>query len=163
MLTNCWLRPLRAKFCLTGTKGIYMSLLHKTRSSIDWCWLIDHCRSHRRFRAIKAATGIVVDIKWVNDLYYQDKKICGILSTEPSLILKTNRSVISWWNRKQFCYDPFDSAELQTELVRFFKANHRLPVISWWVRSSPSFRPLSDLSWWCFFKRISCAFTFNRP
>ena len=31
-------------------------------------------------RAIRALTGIQTQIKWVNDLYYNEKKICGILT-----------------------------------------------------------------------------------
>lgn len=31
-------------------------------------------------RAIRIVTGIITDIKWVNDLYYQGKKVCGILT-----------------------------------------------------------------------------------
>ena len=31
-------------------------------------------------RAIRNVTGIVCGIKWVNDLYYQGKKVCGILT-----------------------------------------------------------------------------------
>ncbi len=31
-------------------------------------------------RAIRKVTGIICDIKWVNDLYYQGKKVCGILT-----------------------------------------------------------------------------------
>lgn len=31
-------------------------------------------------RAIRKTTGIICKIKWVNDLYYQGKKVCGILT-----------------------------------------------------------------------------------
>ena len=31
-------------------------------------------------RAIRTLTGLSVGIKWVNDIYYQDKKLCGILA-----------------------------------------------------------------------------------
>lgn len=31
-------------------------------------------------RAIRKVTGIICEIKWVNDLYYQGKKVCGILT-----------------------------------------------------------------------------------
>ena len=31
-------------------------------------------------RAIRKATGIICEIKWVNDLYYRGKKVCGILT-----------------------------------------------------------------------------------
>ena len=31
-------------------------------------------------RAIKQVTGITVGIKWVNDLYFNEKKVCGILA-----------------------------------------------------------------------------------
>lgn len=31
-------------------------------------------------RAIRNVTGIITEIKWVNDLYYQGKKVCGILT-----------------------------------------------------------------------------------
>lgn len=31
-------------------------------------------------RAIRELSGLAVGIKWVNDIYYQDKKLCGILA-----------------------------------------------------------------------------------
>lgn len=36
-------------------------------------------------RAIRDAVGVEVQIKWVNDLYYRDRKVCGILAEAPLL------------------------------------------------------------------------------
>ena len=32
------------------------------------------------YRAVKKITGVELDIKWVNDLYHNGKKVCGILT-----------------------------------------------------------------------------------
>ncbi len=60
--------------------GIYMSLLlypesMPQQSAIYTCMMAD-CVCE----AIKEITGIDTQIKWVNDIYYQDKKIAGILT-----------------------------------------------------------------------------------
>ncbi len=32
------------------------------------------------YKAVKKVTGISLDIKWVNDLYHNGRKVCGILT-----------------------------------------------------------------------------------
>ncbi|MFD0897028.1 biotin--[acetyl-CoA-carboxylase] ligase [Loigolactobacillus binensis] len=61
-------------------KGIYLSLLLQPTQPLADVGLLTTAVATAVFRAIKDTTGIEVDIKWVNDLYYQGKKICGILS-----------------------------------------------------------------------------------
>ncbi|MFC6170402.1 biotin--[acetyl-CoA-carboxylase] ligase [Loigolactobacillus jiayinensis] len=60
--------------------GIYLSLLLQPTKPLTDVGLLTTAVATAVFRAIKETTGISVDIKWVNDLYYQGKKICGILS-----------------------------------------------------------------------------------
>ncbi|MFL2029975.1 biotin--[acetyl-CoA-carboxylase] ligase [Loigolactobacillus zhaoyuanensis] len=60
--------------------GIYLSILLRPDQPLTDVGLLTTAVAMAVFRAIKATTGISVDIKWVNDLYYQGKKICGILS-----------------------------------------------------------------------------------
>ncbi len=56
--------------------GIYFSILFEANESFD---LITPACAVSVYKSIKELCTIETDIKWVNDLYYQEKKICGIL------------------------------------------------------------------------------------
>ena len=56
--------------------GIYFSVLFKANENFD---LITPACAVSVYKSIKELCGIETDIKWVNDLYFQEKKICGIL------------------------------------------------------------------------------------
>lgn len=64
--------------------GIYMSLLVRPKISLSECAQITALTAVSVRDAIYEATGIATGIKWVNDLYKDGKKVCGIL-TEASL------------------------------------------------------------------------------
>ena len=67
-------------FFSPAKKGIYMSLLIKNQKSLQDATMITIQSAVALTRAIDELYGIDPKIKWVNDLYYQGKKICGILS-----------------------------------------------------------------------------------
>ena len=69
----------RSFFSPMGT-GIYLSLLLKTNDSLSDPITATTAAAVAVRRAILSVTGISVEIKWVNDLYYGGKKICGILA-----------------------------------------------------------------------------------
>ncbi len=60
--------------------SIYMSMILKPRVNSSNVVLITTAASVAVHRAIMKVTGKLAQIKWVNDLYYQEKKICGILT-----------------------------------------------------------------------------------
>ena len=60
--------------------GLYMSLvLRPTRKQQD-AGLLTACGAVAVHQAILELTGTETDIKWVNDLYYRGRKLCGILA-----------------------------------------------------------------------------------
>lgn len=61
-------------------QGIYMSLLLRYNQTFNDATLITIQSAVAVKRVIKKLCGIDTKIKWVNDLYYQGKKICGILT-----------------------------------------------------------------------------------
>lgn len=68
--------------------GIYMSILLRPTLPAERAVLLTTCAAVAVSRAIeKELPGISVQIKWVNDLFLQGKKICGIL-TEGELDLE---------------------------------------------------------------------------
>ncbi|HAX72041.1 MAG TPA: biotin--[acetyl-CoA-carboxylase] ligase [Firmicutes bacterium] len=67
-------------FYSPANSGIYMSLILRPKESIQNALLITIAASVVVHLAIKKLTGIETKIKWVNDLYLQDKKVCGILT-----------------------------------------------------------------------------------
>lgn len=70
--------------------GVYTSLLLRPDLSIAASSRITACAAVAVRRAIMKFTDEPVYIKWVNDLYMRDRKVCGIL-TESSIDIKKNR------------------------------------------------------------------------
>lgn len=61
-------------------RGIYMSILmHPETNQKDLVYVTTGA-CVGVMRAIKKVTGKTTLIKWVNDLYYEDRKVCGILT-----------------------------------------------------------------------------------
>lgn len=60
--------------------GLYMSVILRPRTDASNAVLITTAAAVGVCRAIETVTGRQPQIKWVNDLYLDDKKICGILT-----------------------------------------------------------------------------------
>lgn len=69
----------RSFYSPTNT-GAYFSILHTLQTPLCDAVAITSAASVAVMRAIRKLTGIQTKIKWVNDLYYNEKKICGILT-----------------------------------------------------------------------------------
>lgn len=63
-------------FCYDG--GVYLSII--IRDSLLPAELITSAAAAAVCRAVRAATCADIQIKWINDLYLNNKKICGILA-----------------------------------------------------------------------------------
>lgn len=73
----------RSFFSPAGS-GIYLSVVFRLDFSIDVSLLLTSAAAVAVCRAICSVTGLEAQIKWVNDIYLDGKKICGIL-TEASM------------------------------------------------------------------------------
>lgn len=71
------------------TSGIYFSLLYRPKIAIEYAKKLTCLAGVAVVRAIQKLTGIEAKIKWVNDVYIQGKKVCGIL-TEASTSIEEN-------------------------------------------------------------------------
>ncbi len=60
--------------------GIYMSLILKPTLLADAALFITTAAAVAVSEAIETVCGIKTQIKWVNDIYIEDKKVCGILT-----------------------------------------------------------------------------------
>ncbi len=60
--------------------GIYMSVVLRTKLSVEHSLLITSCAAVAVAEAVEKVTGLSCGIKWVNDIYAGDKKLCGILT-----------------------------------------------------------------------------------
>lgn len=77
----------RAFFC-PSQGGFYMSLHLKPNLPFDQLPSYTILTAGAIYKAVKNLTLIEVDIKWVNDIYYRNKKISGIL-TEATTSIET--------------------------------------------------------------------------
>ncbi|MCH5272066.1 MAG: biotin--[acetyl-CoA-carboxylase] ligase [Lachnospiraceae bacterium] len=68
--------------------GIYMSAVLRPEIPADRAVFITTCAAVAVARAIEKETGIKTGIKWVNDIFIDGKKVCGI-STEAALDLES--------------------------------------------------------------------------
>ncbi len=71
-------------FFSPANTGLYMSLLLRPTFASTEALSITTCAAVCVSEAIEACTGKVCGIKWVNDIYMEGKKVCGIL-TEAAL------------------------------------------------------------------------------
>lgn len=67
-------------FYSPSESGIYMSIILKPILNMNDSVLITTAAAVAVSLAIEKITGIITQIKWVNDIYLNDKKICGILT-----------------------------------------------------------------------------------
>jgi BirA family biotin operon repressor/biotin-[acetyl-CoA-carboxylase] ligase len=67
-------------FYSPSDSGIYMSILLRPELHAENAVLLTTLTAVSAARAIEQVCGIQVGIKWVNDLYFNDKKIAGILT-----------------------------------------------------------------------------------
>ncbi len=68
------------KFFSPAKTGIYMTVIIKPQKNVSDVQLITVATAVAVLRAVKKLTGIELDIKWVNDIFLNNKKICGILT-----------------------------------------------------------------------------------
>lgn len=76
------------QFVSPAGSGIYMSLLLRPRTSASQSTRITTTAAVAVADAIDELTGETTAIKWVNDIYMREKKVCGIL-TEGSVDVET--------------------------------------------------------------------------
>ena len=76
------------EFYSPSGSGLYMSLLLRPALQAQQAIQITTCAAVAVCRAIEKLTGQSVSIKWVNDLWINEKKVCGIL-TEAVMNLET--------------------------------------------------------------------------
>jgi len=67
-------------FYSPGAAGIYMTIILRPTLTVEHSMLITSAAAVAVARAIEQETGVAAQIKWVNDLYFKGKKLCGILS-----------------------------------------------------------------------------------
>ena len=70
--------------------GIYMSVLLQPETGLEDAVHITTATAVIVAKALQAFTGHKIGIKWVNDLYFEHKKICGILT---EAIMEPNSAV----------------------------------------------------------------------
>lgn len=70
----------RRDFYSPKDSGLYLSVILEPKGSLRENLILTAQAAAAVFKAVKETTGISLDIKWVNDLYYQGKKVCGILT-----------------------------------------------------------------------------------
>ena len=61
-------------------KGIYMSLLLRPKIELQKAVLITSMAAVAVARAVEKVSGVSAQIKWVNDVFLNRKKVCGILT-----------------------------------------------------------------------------------
>lgn len=61
-------------------KGIYMSILLRPEIELQRSVLITSMAAVAVARAVEKVSGIPAQIKWVNDIFIHQKKVCGILT-----------------------------------------------------------------------------------
>lgn len=67
-------------FISNSENGLYMSMILRPNPSDDSCVHITALSAVAVLEAIKETSNISPSIKWINDIYINEKKVCGILA-----------------------------------------------------------------------------------
>lgn len=135
--------------------GIYFSVLAPIQAELAQAVTVTSAASVAVMRAIRNLTGKQAEIKWVNDLYLEGKKICGILA-ETVLGLDQRQALILGiginWNTREFPSDLTAVAGCVEE-----KHPDRARIIAEILRQLDAFlRCPKDTSWLEEYRRYSC-------
>lgn len=68
------------KFYSPDGSGLYLSVILEPGGNLQENLLLTAEAAVAVYKAVREVTGIELDIKWVNDLYHHEKKVCGILT-----------------------------------------------------------------------------------
>lgn len=60
--------------------GLYLSVILEPGETLQESLLLTTAAAAAVYRAVETLCGISLGIKWVNDLFYREKKVCGILT-----------------------------------------------------------------------------------
>jgi BirA family biotin operon repressor/biotin-[acetyl-CoA-carboxylase] ligase len=60
--------------------GLYLSVILEPEGTMEESLLLTTAAATAVYKAVEKVCGIRLDIKWVNDLYYRGRKVCGILT-----------------------------------------------------------------------------------
>ena len=60
--------------------GLYMSVILRPEKNLQQSLLLTTAAAAAVYKAVRKVCGIALDIKWVNDLYLEGRKVCGILT-----------------------------------------------------------------------------------
>lgn len=60
--------------------GIYLSIILEPQGTLEGSLLITTAAATAVYKAVKEVCGVELGIKWVNDLYKDNRKVCGILT-----------------------------------------------------------------------------------
>ncbi len=93
--------------------GLYLSILFRPSFAMGHSILITTAAAVAVVRAIEKLSPVELSIKWVNDIYYNEKKICGIL-TEAISDFETGRIGYVVLGIGVNCYDVSYPEELST-------------------------------------------------
>ena len=61
-------------------EGLYMTLALQPRAALSQATLLTAAAAVAVAQAVEALTALACQIKWVNDVYLDGKKLCGILT-----------------------------------------------------------------------------------
>lgn len=67
-------------FYSPADSGLYFSVILKPNGTLKDSLLLTTAAATAVYRAVRRVCGISLDIKWVNDLFYRGRKVCGILT-----------------------------------------------------------------------------------
>lgn len=74
--------------------GLYFSVLYEAEGSMETAVRITSFAAVAVMRAIRSLTGKQTAIKWVNDLYYEGKKVCGILCEGAGMLPSGRQGIV---------------------------------------------------------------------
>ena len=127
--------------------GVYFSILQTVTKPLQSAVSLTGAAAVAVMRAIRAQTGRQCQIKWVNDLYLDGKKVCGILAEALSGLEEGTQQVILGIG-VNLCTEEFPEELIDKAGSLHGRETTRVDLIaSIWRELSPFLQNFEDRSW----------------
>ena len=134
-------------FYSPADSGVYFSILHRLSVPLADAVSLTSAAAVAVMRGVRGVCGLQTEIKWVNDLYYRQRKVCGILAESLTLADGSVAVVVGIGINLRsaafppelaeiagaLCADGADEAELIAEITKELMPSLCHPTERWWL------------------------------
>lgn len=134
--------------------GVYFSISYTAHAPLESAVTVTCAASVAVMRAIRRLCGVQTEIKWVNDLYLNGKKVCGIL-TEAVSAEHATRVIVGVGINLSTAVFPIELTE-KAGALGCTNVSRAEMIAAVWQELKPYFADVTNASWLQDYRSYSC-------